>query len=72
MTQDFSFGEVLDAAYHLSQEEKRELIAVLQRRMAESARKQLIADVQESRQQFAEGRCSTATPEVLMHEIMDR
>ena len=70
MTQDLSFGEVLEAADHLSQDEQEELIAILHRRLAHAARQQLITEVHEARQQFAEGRCLPATPDALMREIM--
>jgi hypothetical protein len=70
MSPNSSFGEVLDAADHLSPEEQLELIAILHRRLAEAARQKLIAEVHESRQQFAEGRCTPATPDDLMREIM--
>jgi hypothetical protein len=72
MTQVMSFGEVLEAADRLSQEEQEELIAILQRRLAQTARQRLISDIQEARQEFAEGRCSPATPNELMCEIMRR
>jgi len=60
------FGEVLEAADHLSQDEQRELIAILQRRLAQAARTRLAAEVQEARQEFADGRCSPAIPDKFM------
>ena len=71
MTQQMLFGEVLDAADHLSPDEQRELVAILNRRLALASRQQLIADVQEARKEFAEGRCSVVTPDELMREIME-
>ena len=64
------FGEVLEAADRLTPEEQEELIAILHRRLAQAARQRLAADVQEARQEFAEGRCSPATPDELMREIL--
>jgi hypothetical protein len=64
------FGEVLEAADHLSPEEQEELIAILHRRLAQAARQRLAADIREARQEFAAGRCSPATPEELMREIL--
>jgi hypothetical protein len=64
------FGEVLEAADRLSQDEQEELIAILQRRLVQAARQQLAADVQEARREFAEGRCLPATPDELMREIL--
>ena len=71
MTQQMLFGEVLEAADHLSPDEQRELVAILNRRLALASRQRLIADVQEARKEFAEGRCSVVTPEELMREIME-
>jgi hypothetical protein len=70
MNQTMPFGEVLDAAEQLSQEEQHELVAILNRRLAEAARKQIALDVQEARQQLAEGKCQPATADELMREIM--
>ncbi len=70
MTQVLSFGEVLEAADQLSQEEQEQLIAILHRRLAQAARQRLIAEVQEARQQFAAGQCFPATPDELMREIL--
>ena len=70
MTHVLPFGEVLEAADHLSQEEQEELIAILHRRLAQAARERLAAEIQEARQEFAEGHCSRATPDELMREIM--
>ncbi len=70
MTQAPAFAEVLEAADHLSQDEQEELIAILRRRLAQAERQRIIADVQEARRDFAAGRCSPATPEEIMREIM--
>lgn len=70
MNQVLPFGEVLEAADHLSPDEQEELIAILHRRLVQAARRQLAAEVQEARQEFAEGRCLAATPDELMREIL--
>jgi hypothetical protein len=70
MTQVLPFGEVLEAADHLSQDEQEELIAILHRRLAQAARQRLAGEVKEARQDFAEGRCLPATPDELMREIL--
>ena len=64
------FGEVLEAAEHLSFGEQEELIAILHRRLAQAARQRLVAEVQEAREEFEAGLCSPATPEELMREIL--
>lgn len=70
MTQALPFGEVLEAAEHLSHEEQLELIDILHRRLAQASRQRLVAEVQEARQEFAEGRCTPTTPGELMREIL--
>ena len=70
MTHGLPFGEVLEAADHLSQDEQEELIAILHRRLAQAARQRLAGEVKEARQEFAEGRCLPATPDELMREIV--
>ena len=70
MPNTLPFGEVLEAADHLSVDEQEELVAILHRRLTQAARQRIAADVQESRQEFAAGRCTAVTPEKLMREIM--
>ena len=55
MSQVIPFGEVLEAADHLSMDEQQELIAVLARRLAQAGRQRVAADIQEARQEFSEG-----------------
>ena len=64
------FDEVLEAADQLSPEEQQALIAILHRRLAQAGRQRLAAEVQEARQEFAEGRCGPATADELMREIL--
>ena len=70
MTPVMLFGDVLEAADHLSLEEQQELIAILQRRLAEAGRQRLIAEVQEARQQFAAGQCRPMTAAELVREAL--
>ena len=70
MTRVMPFGEVLEAADHLSQEEQKELIAILNRRLAQAIRQRVAAEIQEARQEFEEGHCLPASPDELMGEIL--
>ncbi len=70
MAQVLQFGEVLEAADHLSHDEQEELIGILHRRLAQASRHRLVAEIKESRQEFAEGCCLPTTPGELMREIM--
>ncbi len=70
MAQTMPFGEVLEVIDQLSLEEQETLIDILHRRMAERGRKQLVAEIEAARQEFAEGRCQAATADDLMKEIL--
>jgi hypothetical protein len=70
MTGIMPFGEVLEAADRLSQDEQQELVTILNRRLAHAARLQLATEVQEARVEFAAGACSPKTPDELMREIL--
>jgi ribosomal protein S4 len=70
MPQVLPFAEVLEAADHLSQDEQEELIAILHRRLAQAARQRLAAEIQEARQEFAQGGCVPTTPDQLRREIL--
>lgn len=70
MQQTLPFGEVVDAADKLSEDEQQALVDLLHRRLAEHRRKALVADIQQARQEFQEGRCQPATLDDLMKEIL--
>ncbi|MEW6533618.1 MAG: hypothetical protein AB1473_22510 [Thermodesulfobacteriota bacterium] len=63
------FGEVLDAVGRLSSDEQEALLLIVQRRLAEQRRKRLLQDIQEAREEFAQGRCDPTTVEDLMKDI---
>lgn len=70
MNHVLAFGEVLEAADHLSQEEQSELVAILHRRLALAARQRIASEVLEARQEFANGACVPTTADELLGEIM--
>ncbi|MCE9525107.1 MAG: hypothetical protein K8R36_03525 [Planctomycetales bacterium] len=70
MKLEMPFGEVLDAADHLSLEEQQQLVEILNLRLAQAARARLVADVQEARAEFAAGQSVAVTPDELMREIL--
>jgi hypothetical protein len=65
-----AFGDVLDAVGKLSPDEQETLLVIVRHRLAEQRRKQLAQDVREAREEFAQGRCDSATAEDLMQEIL--
>lgn len=70
MTHVMPFGEVLEAADHLTQDEQQELIAILNRRLAQAIRQRVASEIQEACQEFTDGRCLPASPDELMREIL--
>ena len=61
------FAEIVDAASELTLDEQETLLEVLRRRIAESNRARLVADVAEARAEFAAGQTRTRS----VSEIMD-
>ena len=69
MTPPVRFDELLEAVERLPDESQAELVEVIGRRLAERGRQRIAAEVRQARQEFAEGKCSPATPGDVMHEI---
>ena len=65
-----TFAEILEAAEQLSLEDQENLIHILQNRLRDQKRTELIRDVQEAQQEFAQGQCQPMTPEQIMEEIL--
>jgi hypothetical protein len=56
------FAQVLDSADGLAIEEQESLVEVLQHRLAEHRRAELVEAVKSARREFKEGRLRPATP----------
>jgi hypothetical protein len=69
MNQPTCFAEVLDAVGALSPEDQLALVDIVAHRLAEEGRKRVVADIQESRREYAEGRCRPITVDELRNEI---
>jgi hypothetical protein len=65
-----SFHVVVEAADHLTQEEQETLIELLNRRLADRRRTELVADIQEAQREFESGTLRPTTPDDIMHEIL--
>ena len=52
-----TFTEIVDVADRLSDEDQENLIEILQKRLRDRRRAELINDVREAQQEFAEGKC---------------
>ena len=70
MSPTMLFGEVLEAAGQLSPDEQAELIAVMNRRLAQAARAKVANDVRDAREEYLAGITSPSTPEDLLREIL--
>jgi len=64
------FGELLEAADQLSLEEQTDFVEVLQNRIAERRREEIIGEIHEARQEYAAGRCQPASPETILKNIL--
>ncbi|PZO38480.1 MAG: hypothetical protein DCF19_16280 [Pseudanabaena frigida] len=64
------FAKILDAADQLLLEDQEDLIHILQNRLRDRRRVELLKDVQEAQQEFALGQCKPVTPEQLMEELL--
>jgi polyphosphate kinase len=65
-----TFAAIVDAADRLSAEEQENLVDLLQNRLRDRHRAELVRDVREAQQEFAEGKCQAVTPAQLMKEIL--
>jgi hypothetical protein len=64
------FGELLEAADHLSLEEQADFVEVLRRRVAERRRNEIAGEIQEARRDFAAGKCQPAAPSTILKSIL--
>jgi hypothetical protein len=65
-----TFGQVLESADQLPVDEQESLVTVLQRRVAEKRRAELIEAVKEARDQFRRGGCRPASPREIVRRIL--
>ena len=64
------FAQVLDSADGLAIEEQESLVEVLQHRLAERRRDELVEAVRSARREFRQGRCRAATPVQIIKRIL--
>jgi hypothetical protein len=69
MTQ-ITFATILDAADQLPLEDQENLIDILQKRLRDHRRAELVQKVQQAQQEFAQGQCKIATPQQIIEEIL--
>jgi hypothetical protein len=65
-----TFADLIEAAEQLLIEEQEDLVHILKNRLRDRKRAELIKDVAEAQQEFAQGKCKPLTPEQIMEEIL--
>jgi hypothetical protein len=65
-----TFGQILESADELPVDDQESLVGVLQRRVAEKRRNELIEAVKESRLEFKRGGCRPARPREIVRKIL--
>ena len=63
-----AFADALDAAEQLDVESQAELVAVLNRRLAERGRERVAATAAQARREFAAGQCRPMTAGEIVRE----
>ncbi len=64
-----TFAEVLETIETFSFEEKETLVDILQRRLGEYRRNQLLNDLKQSEKEFEEGLCKPMSVDEFMKEV---
>lgn len=64
-----TFAEVLETIETFSFEEKETLVDILQHRLAEYRRNQLLNDLKQSEKEFEEGLCKPMSVDEFMKEV---
>jgi len=70
MIQQTTFADVLDAVEQLNPEAQMELVAVINRRLAERGRERIAATVEQARREFASGQSKPMTPAEIIGEAL--
>jgi len=64
-----SFAQTLDVIESLPVDEQEDVLQVLQRRLAEHRRAELVATAKQSRKEFAAGKCKPASVAAIMRQV---
>jgi hypothetical protein len=64
------FAEVVEAVERLTPDEQETLLSIVQHRLIAHRRRQIVADVEASRDELKAGACQTKTPDDLLREIL--
>ncbi|MGI8966967.1 MAG: hypothetical protein ACR2H1_12900 [Limisphaerales bacterium] len=64
------FAEVVEMADALSADEQENLVEILQHRLAEQKRAELLQDVEQARREFKSERCRPASVKEIMKKVL--
>jgi hypothetical protein len=70
MAQIQNFGDLLDAVDNLTREEKEEFLEVLQKRLSEERREEIVREIDAARREFQAGESRPISVDDLMKEIV--
>ena len=65
-----TFADILEAGDQLPLKDRENLIHILQNCLRDRRITDLVKDVNEAQQEFAQGKCQSVTPKQLMEEIL--
>jgi hypothetical protein len=65
-----TFAQVVELTDELSLDEKENLLDIVQRRLAEGRRAEIVDSVNHARQEHKAGRCRPASPKDIMKKIL--
>jgi hypothetical protein len=65
-----SFGDVIDSVETLSLDDQEDLVAILQRRLRDNRRAELVRAVKAARKEFSTGRCKPTTVDEIIQKII--
>lgn len=70
MINPMQFNEILEAATDLPIEDQEYLIDILNRRIQDIRRAEIVRDAESAQQEYAKKHCKPVTPEELMKELL--
>lgn len=70
MTQTVSIHDVMEAYEKLSEDEQEDLFDLMKKKRIEMGRARIQADMDQARQERAEGKCRAMTPQEIIREAL--
>ena len=65
-----TFGDVIESVETLSLDEQEDLVSILQRRLRQHRRAELVQAVRAARKEFSAGLCQPASPDEIIRKIV--